>query len=151
VQVGEDLGRAGEFAGGTESGRTKRFCWGRLLAIGAFVFLACGSQGFQQDQLGSEKPEAIHGGSHVAGVRPGVPTPGQSPAAARNEREKQIAEDSATLLKLATELKAEADKTTLDTLSLGIIRKADEVGKLARSMRKEVEDIRPSADAEKLK
>jgi hypothetical protein len=39
------------------------------------------------------------------------------------------------LLKLATDLKAEVDKSTKDTLSLGVIRKAEEVEQMARGMK----------------
>lgn len=59
-------------------------------------------------------------------------------AAANFERKKQIADDSARLLKLATELKSEVDKTTKDTLSLGVIRKADEIEKLAHSVKEKM-------------
>ena len=59
-------------------------------------------------------------------------------AAANAERKKQIADDSAKLLKLATALKAEVDKTTKDTLSLSVIRKADEIEKLAHSVKEKM-------------
>ena len=62
----------------------------------------------------------------------------QSFEAANAERKKQIAEDSAKLLKLATELKAEVDKTTKDTLSLTVIRKADEIEKLAHGVKEKM-------------
>jgi hypothetical protein len=55
--------------------------------------------------------------------------------AANAVRKKQIAEESAMLLKLATELKTEVDKTTKDTLSLSVIRKADEIEKLAHDVK----------------
>ncbi len=50
-------------------------------------------------------------------------------------KKKQIAEQSANLLKLANSLKADVDKTTPDTLSVPVIREADEIEKLARKMR----------------
>lgn len=58
--------------------------------------------------------------------------------AANAERKKQIADDSAKLLKLATDLKAEVDKTSKDTLSLGVIRKAEEIEKLAHSVKEKM-------------
>jgi len=58
--------------------------------------------------------------------------------AANAERKKQLAADSATLLKLATELKAEVDKTTKDMLSLNVIRKADEIERLAHDMKEKM-------------
>lgn len=59
-------------------------------------------------------------------------------AAANVERKKQISNDSAKLLKLATELKNEVDKTTKDTLSLGVIRKADEIERLAHNVKEKM-------------
>jgi hypothetical protein len=50
-------------------------------------------------------------------------------------QQKQIYDDGANLLKLANTLKAEVDKTTPDTLSLTVIRRADEIEKLAHRMR----------------
>lgn len=58
--------------------------------------------------------------------------------AANLERRKQMSEDSEKLLKLATELKAEVDKSTKDTLSLGVIRKADEIEKLAHAVKEKM-------------
>ena len=59
--------------------------------------------------------------------------------AANATRKKQIASESAKLLKLATELKAEVDKTDKDTLSIGVIRKADEIEKLAHSVKEKMQ------------
>ncbi|MGB8261832.1 MAG: hypothetical protein WCE75_15830 [Terracidiphilus sp.] len=58
--------------------------------------------------------------------------------AANAERKRQIAADSAKLLKLATELKTEVDKTTKDTLSLGVIRKAEEIERLAHGVKEKM-------------
>jgi hypothetical protein len=58
--------------------------------------------------------------------------------AANQERKRQIADDSAKLLKLATDLKAEVDKTSKDTLSMGVIRKAEEIEKLAHSVKEKM-------------
>jgi hypothetical protein len=62
----------------------------------------------------------------------------QSYAQANAERKKQIADDTARLLKLATDLKAEVDKTSKDTLSLTVIRKADEIERLAHSVKEKM-------------
>jgi hypothetical protein len=58
--------------------------------------------------------------------------------AANAQRKKQITDDSTRLLKLATDLKAEVDATNKDTLSLNVIRKADEIEKLARSVKEKM-------------
>lgn len=57
-------------------------------------------------------------------------------AKARNDdRQKQLVADTNKLLKLATELKAEVDKTNKDVLSVDVIKKADEIEKLAKSVK----------------
>lgn len=58
--------------------------------------------------------------------------------AANLERKRQITDDSAKLLKLASDLKAEVDKTSKDTLSLGVIRKAEEIEKLAHNVKEKM-------------
>ena len=59
----------------------------------------------------------------------------QSFEAANAQRKRQISDDSAKLLTLAMALKAEVDKTNKDMLSLNVIRKADEIEKLARNVK----------------
>jgi hypothetical protein len=49
-----------------------------------------------------------------------------------------LAQDTARLYALANELKTEMDKSTKDTLSLNVIRKADEVEKMAKKVRAEM-------------
>ncbi len=58
--------------------------------------------------------------------------------AANIERRRQIADDSAKILELATELKKEVDKTDKDTLSLNVIRKAELIEKLAKGVREKM-------------
>lgn len=58
--------------------------------------------------------------------------------AANLERKRQISEDSAKLLKLATDLKTEVDKTSKDMLSIGIIRRADEIERLAHGVKEKM-------------
>lgn len=58
----------------------------------------------------------------------------QTPPSA-SDRQKKIAEDSAKLLQMANELKAEVDKTTKDQMSLEVIRKADEIEKFAHDLK----------------
>jgi len=62
----------------------------------------------------------------------------QSFEAANAARKKQLADDSAKLLALAVALKAEVDKTNKDTLSLSVIRKADEIEKLAHNVKEKM-------------
>ena len=82
-------------------------------------------------------------GWNAAAQTPAKPTEQTaSPAAkatvqpsAREQRDAQIAADTERLYQLAQELKAELDKSTKDTLSLSVIRKADQVEKLAHSLK----------------
>jgi hypothetical protein len=55
--------------------------------------------------------------------------------AASAEQKKQPAIQAENLLKMATGLKAEVDKTTQDTLSLTVIRRAGEIERLAHTVR----------------
>ena len=54
--------------------------------------------------------------------------------AANVERKRQLLSDSALIVKLAAELKAEIDQTPQNTLSLSIVRKADEIEHLAHNV-----------------
>lgn len=93
-----------------------------------------------QPQAGSSAHEPAAG----AAVNPSPPAAASSrgvtpnPDAVNAERRKQIADESAILLKLATDLKAEVDKTTKDTLSLYVIRKADQIEKLAHNVKEQM-------------
>jgi hypothetical protein len=120
----------------------------RILAcFAAFALLAGAAQPGQQSAPGMP----IHP-EDIPQPQMGNPTPDvndqtrmreenekkQDFAAANAERKKQIADDSAKLLKLATDLKAEVDKTNKDTLSLSVIRKADEIERLAHSVKEKM-------------
>jgi hypothetical protein len=50
-------------------------------------------------------------------------------------RQKQIADESTQLLALAMDLKSEVDKTNRDMLSIAVIRKANEIEKLAHNVK----------------
>ena len=62
----------------------------------------------------------------------------QKGAQADSERKKQISDESTRLLAMAIALKVEVDKTTKDTLSLSVIRKADEIEKLAKTVKEKM-------------
>ncbi len=62
-------------------------------------------------------------------------------ALARNaQRQEQLVKDSGKLLALATELKTEVDKTNKDMLSIDVIKKAEEIEKLAKSVREKMRE-----------
>jgi hypothetical protein len=119
---------------------TSRAKWGRAFAGLAFLAaFTCVAQDFRPEK------------ANVA--VPGVNTPPDANAqmesheksskeqkyeASNSERKKQIADESTKLLNMAIALKAEVDKTTKDTLSLNVIRKADEIEKLAHSVKEKM-------------
>jgi hypothetical protein len=54
------------------------------------------------------------------------------------DRQKRLKEDTDRLLKLATELKEYVDKTNQNILSLDVIKKTEEIEKLAKSVREKM-------------
>jgi len=52
-----------------------------------------------------------------------------------NERQQKIVEDTARLLKLANELKTDVDKSNKNELSLDVVKKADEIERLAHDVK----------------
>ncbi len=54
---------------------------------------------------------------------------------ANKQRQQQLQRDADRLLQLATELKLYVDKTNENVLSLNVIKKADEIEKLAHSVK----------------
>jgi hypothetical protein len=56
----------------------------------------------------------------------------------QSPQQKQLADDTAKLLGLANELKAEINKSSKDTLSLSVIKKAEQVEKLAHKVQDEM-------------
>jgi hypothetical protein len=54
---------------------------------------------------------------------------------ANQERQAQLRRDTEQLLKLATDLKEEVDKSNENVLSLEVIKKAEEIERLAHSIR----------------
>ncbi|HXM64348.1 MAG TPA: hypothetical protein VN950_26035 [Terriglobales bacterium] len=57
---------------------------------------------------------------------------------ANRERQAQLQRDTDNLLKLANELKQSVDKSSENTLSLDVVKKAEEIEKLAHSVREKM-------------
>ena len=113
-----------------------------LAAVDAIAFASVAGEGSQQAATPQSSPQAVRAPDSTQPSNVDGQQPKPNVATASDERRKQISEDSATLLKLATDLKAEVDKTTKDTLSIGVIRKADAIEKLAHAVK---EQTRPAA------
>src|SRR5215475_89582 len=65
---------------------------------------------------------------------------------ANKKRQQDIREDTDKLFQLATELKAAVDKTNENLLSLDVVRKADEVEKLAKRVKEKMKESIGSPD-----
>jgi len=57
---------------------------------------------------------------------------------ANRERQAQLQRDTDNLLKLATQLKQSVDKSNENTLSLDVVKKAEEIEKLAHSVKEKM-------------
>jgi hypothetical protein len=114
-----------------------------LLLLAALVLPA--SSGMAQNPAtagpGAAAPTAragSRGGDFSTGPAPDSLSEGMQARQAQRQNEQRYAElkrDTDRLLQLATELKLQVDKAGQHTLSLEAIRKADEIEKLARSVR----------------
>jgi xanthine dehydrogenase iron-sulfur cluster and FAD-binding subunit A len=109
-----------------------------ILLAGAGLMVA--QQTAQQPYSGStpaQEPGQGHASNAATPTVPSAQGGMQNPVAVNADRKKQIADEGAALLKLATDLKTEVDKTTRDTLSLTVIHKAEEIEKLAHSVKEQ--------------
>ncbi len=57
-----------------------------------------------------------------------------------SDRQKKLAADTDKLLALAKELKQQVDKTNKDVLSVNVVKKAEEIEKLARSVKSQMKE-----------
>ena len=114
----------------------KLFRWGAAAGIVMFATLAATYQLSSQTPKQNQSLPPLEGNAQMA-----MPEQNSKKAnfdAANLERKRQIADDSAKLLKLAGDLKSEVDKTSKDTLSVGVIRKAEEIEKLAHNVKEKM-------------
>jgi hypothetical protein len=123
------------------SARPRRWKMAGLLAcLVCLATMPAASDGGQQNQYPHLPPELNRiPDSNQANQINDQQSKKDSFEAANAQRKKEINADSAKLLKLATELKAEVEKTNKDTLSIGVIRKADEIEKLAHSVKEKMQ------------
>jgi DNA-binding transcriptional MocR family regulator len=140
----------------------KRALWAGILIASAVVALApLAGRGLLQDKPQQDKPQSAESqpaesqspqsqspqSQSAQAPSQSNPAPSATQPDSMSAPQKQgaepgldahktkIAGDTARLLQLATDLKAEVDKTTKDTLSVNVIRKADQIEKLAHDAR----------------
>lgn len=123
------------------------FLWLAVFAFGA-ISLAAAQEPAQDSAAqapASQAPAAAQTPASAAApatAEAAADTP--KPAIPQTPQQKQLADDTAKLLALANELKAELDKSNKDTLSLGVIKKAEQVEKLAHKVRDEMKASLPN-------
>jgi hypothetical protein len=93
--------------------------------------LGCASTCFAQ------QPASPVAAQQAAEVSSATPAPAEA-LKPMSPKQKQLTDDTAKLQILANELKAEMDKSSKDTLSLTVIKKAEEVEKLAHKVEAEM-------------
>jgi len=65
-------------------------------------------------------------------------TPDQLNEIHNSERQKKLIADTERLVELANELKTDVDKSSKNTMSMDVIKKADEIEKLAHSVKEKM-------------
>jgi type VI protein secretion system component VasF len=119
----------------------RRSAWILACLAGAIALATTAQPGPQSPVQETAKPNTVDVAGNLPDSNQQVQAGPQQPAqlsvdAASAEKKRQISDNSAALLKMAADLKAEVDRTNLDTLSLTVIRKADEIERLAHDVRK---------------
>jgi glucose/arabinose dehydrogenase len=114
----------------------------RARSLLAVALLACAARGWSQTDAQQSTPRTAPGAQLPI---PGGESEPQDPmqrkvlhdaAKKRNlERQEQLTADTKKLLELAQQLKAEVDKSNKDQLSLDVVKKAEEIEKLAKSVK----------------
>jgi hypothetical protein len=104
---------------------------GSVRVSGGQAFPPTSKQGQSQQIPGMPQKPGMPGEND-----PVNPSREEQQAKLRNtDRQKRLVADTDKLLTLATDLKQQVDKSTKDTLSVDVIKKADEIEKLAHSVK----------------
>jgi hypothetical protein len=124
----------------TASRRRRRAGWlCALLGLGTFAVAAAGllyghaqSSPAQSATAAAQAPASQLNNLSAQGALPSKQPDG---GATQDPQKQEIANEAADLLKMATVLKSEVDKTTKDQLSVKVVRKAGEIEQLAHKAR----------------
>ncbi len=83
-----------------------------------------------------QQPRRPDAGLPPIGSEPLSPQMQEQQTRSRNsDRQRRLVEDTDKLLALATQLKQDVDKTNKDVMSVDVIKKADEIEKLAHNVK----------------
>ena len=119
---------------------TSRRCFAFLFA-GAFVLLALQGVTARAQVVNPQVPDASESGTQRQrdAESPWALQQKREIAKKQNElRQRDIKKDTDQLLELATELKQYVDKTNENIISLDVIKKAEQIEKLAKSVKEKM-------------
>ncbi len=126
----------------------KKTRWLPGLALGMFVLSVgvggvCFAQAPAQEPKSQEpKPPNTKPTSPAPSAGSATQTSAGSGSTAVDSSQAQLLADTEKLVKLSQELKAEVAKSTKDTLSVSVVRKAEEVEALAKNLRGRMNKVR---------
>ena len=112
-----------------------------VVLIGAALSMGLSPLGKAQmsQPFPTQQPPLSRPGIGVPPLQPIEPLPpqiqDQQDRSRNNERQKRLITDTDKLLILATQLKQDVEKTNKDVMSIDVIKKADEIEKLAHSVK----------------
>jgi hypothetical protein len=114
---------------------------GRLWCTAGVFLVMAGMTAASFAQQPAQKTTSSQPPATTALAKPDSDKPADAPptpATPANAHQAQIVADTQKLVKLSQELKAEVAKSNKDTLSLSVIKKAEEMEKLARTLKEEL-------------
>ena len=108
-----------------------------FIAIAVALFLSAGRPLAAQTPASEAATPAASSNTQTAAPAQPAPKDAVKPTP-KQAREAQIEADTEKLFQLAQELKVEVDKSSKDTMSLSVIKKSEEIEKLARALKQEM-------------
>jgi len=113
--------------------------WTRKVLVAAALCGMAASAGIPQQpttpQVNSKDPFGTKQENDQHGSQPANEVQEKLREAQQSERQRRLVDDTDRLLALATQLHTDVAKTNKDILSLDVIRRADEIEKLAHSVK----------------
>jgi len=118
--------------------RRRKPKWTQWLLLTVFFLFACSvSLRSQSSAVPETAPAKVSGNAHRSDhpSSPASTIEASSHESGEDARLSQIEEDTTKLYQLSAEFRAEVAKTYKDSLSLSVLKKAEEIEKLARSLK----------------
>ena len=116
--------------------------WAAILLVSASLHVVHAQ--VMQPQQPQTRPSALPGAASNSPNDEDNPLTRQMSVQAANkrniQRQQQIVDDTTKLLQLAQQLKDEVDKSSKNTLSVSVIKKADEIEKLAKTVKEKMRE-----------